>query len=279
LPRDLERLCTALLECRPELRATEAVVRRVLGASCPERESRTRAPAVASPFAFEAELRELTQAYLMTDDDRAVVMWLLGPTGRRKTTLAKRFLEDVQLREEAVVLCGRCDPRESLPFRALDGIIDALSRHLRGMTINEARYLLPRRMDALCKLFPTLGRIQGLLPDRRRRAAPEDETATHALGVAALKELLRRLSVHRPLVLFVDDVQFGDVESAELLAEIFTPPDPPAVLFLASIRSGDETERAAAATFTAPFARVLQLVTRELHLGGARDYVAPAKSL
>ena len=146
----------------------------------------------------------------MTDDDCVVVVWLRGAAGSGKTTLAQRFLEDVQRREEAVVLSGRCDPRETIPLRALDGIIDALSRHLRRMTAEQARCLLPRRIDALCALFPALERIHGLLPAGHCRAERKQKPAANRPGIAALKQLLRRLSVQRPLVLHIDDVHHGN---------------------------------------------------------------------
>src|SRR5205823_14491406 len=67
---------------------------------------------------------------------------------------------------------------------------------------------------------------------------------------AALRELLHRMSRSVPVVVFVDDLQWGDAESAALLDDVGRPPDAPPVLFLAGYRRGDGA--------VSPFVRALR---------------------
>ena len=153
----------------------------------------------------------------------------------------RTFVE--RLREEvpgAIVLTGRCYQRESVPYKGVDSLIDALHRVLSRVAPHELEAILPRDIAAAEQLFPVLSDLGDVVRARRRIAVVPDQQELRRRAFAAMRELFLRLVDRAPLVIAIDDLQWGDIDSAELLKEILRPPDAPALLFLASYRAEEE---------------------------------------
>src|SRR5262249_31624227 len=138
------------------------------------------------------------------------------------------------------VMSGRCYDRESVPFKALDSLIDALGSYLRSQPETEAALLMPDDIGLLAQVFPVLQRVEVVARAGDSRLAGLDEQQVRQRAFRALRSLLKRISRHSLIVWFIDDLQWGDADSAEALFEVFRPPEAPAVLFLGAYRS-DET--------------------------------------
>jgi len=239
VPAGLDELCMALLRTRPEDRLEGADVLAALGASASPRSAAD--PAVRRPPLFvgrSAELEALAAAHAAARAGAPVTVHVHGGSGMGKTALIERFLERVRADPATTVFAGRCYERESVPYKALDSVIDALSHHLRRLG-RDAAALLPRDVRPLVRLFPVLNQAKAVdtapLPAIEIRDAQE----TRRRAFSGLKELLARIADRGPVVLWIDDLHWGDVDSAALLAELVRPPEAPAMLLVLGYRTED----------------------------------------
>lgn len=212
-----------------------------------------------SPFVGRRELvGQLAEAF--EDSQQApVLVYIKGPSGIGKSALLRHFLAMVEERDErAAALYGRCYLQESVPYKALDSLIDALARLLSTFADDEVEPLLPSQLPALVRLFPVLLRVGAVATAVRVAGAGSAEAAPQVLrkrAVSALRELLVGLSRRHTLVLAIDDLQWGDPDSLILLDELFKSDLPP-FLFIGTYRSEDEG--------TSPFLRALNRMRSHL---------------
>lgn len=274
-PPELVALCDALLHREPEARPSaeelmaafaegllEGVVpsppsaRRATVASIvdPDEETRTATPTEATPISAramaevraaaaeapadplfvgrQAELTLLEGALRRTREGAFAAVFIEGESGVGKSALVRAF----RSRVDGVVLSGRCYEHERVPYKAFDGIVDALSRWLRRRTADDVERLLTPEGTLLDRVFPVLGQVPAIAVGGGFRA-PKSGLELRDLCFRALADLLDALAEESPLVLTIDDFQWADADSLrlfEVLAERSR------VLLLATLREPTE---------------------------------------
>ncbi len=243
VPKDLNELCVRLLRRKPDERPNGRRVLRFLGPGKSSALAVRQTPEAhgSPPFVGrESHLQELMNAFIGTRQGQTVTVYIHGSSGMGKTALVRHFLEKLRDQEEDVaILEGRCYERESVPYKALDGMVDSLSKYLMSLPDSKAETLMPRDVYALARLFPVMLQIDSVFNAPQRDQAIPDPLTLRRRAFAALRQLFARMSDRKPLVLCIDDLQWADADSTTLLEDLLRPPDSPPLLLLASFRSED----------------------------------------
>lgn len=248
IPPALDQLCRALLRRRPGDRPSWPAMARALGSFTTLVDVETRpATEACDPRVRRAEriirreslLGELRSAFDRVSEGGTVLVSLFGRSGMGKTTLVRQFLNELRAEGPVVVLEGCCYSQETVPYKALDGIVDGLSQYLRTLPASEVAALLPPDAPALARLFPVMQQVQRIAPAQAPALSGPDDQELRARGVRVLREILARLAARQRVVLFIDDLQWGDLDSASLIGELVAAPAPPNVLWIAAYRSED----------------------------------------
>ncbi len=239
VPADLDRLCVDLLRIDPSARPSGRDILRRLHA---EPSSPSLGAAQGPRFVGRArELRDLRDAFDRMRDGRPVAVFVEGESGVGKSALAHKFADQLLGDESgAVVFAGRCYERESVPYKAVDGIVDAMSRYLGRLEPQEIARLMPAQAGLIGQVFPVMRRVAAVAQAPRLALDGMDAQELRTRIFAALRELMSRLGARRPLVLVIDDLQWADADSLQLIAEVLRPPDPPRLLLVATVRAAPD---------------------------------------
>lgn len=242
VPAELVTLCHRLLAPDAAKRPTALQALKLLGASQGiEASGVVSTPATrdveasgtrsggSSEYALVDELvgrdDELAQLFsemgrAQSTSGRMVLVHAVSGTG--KTVLVDAFTEHCKRTLGATLLAGRCYQRERVPFKGVDTIVDALTEHVLSLPADARAVCQVPHLDALVQLFPVLRRVREF-DEAASGALPVREEAYDARRRAfeSLRLLLTSLCAMRPLVLSIDDVHWGDEDSAALLTHLF----------------------------------------------------------
>ena len=210
-----------------ETRALVEEVRRGrVGATAPATQLPLPAPLArtARPEGRERPLARLKATW----DDAATgtlrIAIATGEPGIGKTTLLGEFARRVHA-SGAAVLFGRSDEQGLLPYQPW---VEALERHLDGV---------PPADDALARLLPSLA----------QRAPSTDPAGERYRAFEAVRTLLEETAAERPVLLVLDDLQWADPDSLQLLRHLARMAQDARVLIAISLRQAELTKAVSAA--------------------------------
>lgn len=229
LPGDLETLCLELLAREPADRPEgEAILARLT-----QKQAQASPPLQTVPLGRVLEIRQLLEAHRHFLAGHPVLARIHGPRGMGKSMLLRHFLKIVRRQDpRTILLRSRCNPEESLPYKAVDGLVDDLSQYLRHLPMEEQAALLPEWTPALARLFPVLNQVPAVAQWSGPSPETADPMAFRRSAFLALRELIARVARRQPLVLVVEDLQWADGDSTPVLIELLRAPAPPFLLAL-----------------------------------------------
>jgi hypothetical protein len=139
-----------------------------------------------------------------------------------------------------------------MPFKALDSIMDALVLDLARRDDFTVSHLLPGDIQALAQLFPVLERVHAVKKLLGMQRVQSHARSYRQRAEAALRELFGRLAQARPLIVWVDDLHWGDLDSVTILRAWLEQDGNAPFLLLLSYRSDEVTTSPALRALLAP---------------------------
>jgi DNA-binding NarL/FixJ family response regulator/tetratricopeptide (TPR) repeat protein len=194
-----------------------------------------------------AELEALSSALDALEAGEPGWIAVEGEPGIGKTRLLDELRAFAEDRGHLVLAGGAAEFERDMPFSVW---ADALDAYVAAQDLTAA----DRFNDELA------AELAGILPSLRRTGAVADPSIADERFRAhrAVRDLLELLAAGRPLVLVLDDLQWVDRASSELLAALVRRPPEAPVLIAVAARRGQLPERLVAA-LAAPAVRRLRL--------------------
>lgn len=238
-PRDLSDLCSALM--RPEVSERlggEALQRQLAGEEMPRSHARPRSR--GRFVGRRGELHRLEHAYGRARAGSVTLARVEGSSGIGKSTLVQQFLRSVAQLDGALVLRGRCYERETVPYKAFDDVAETLAEWLQ----HAAPVTMPSWAGELALVFPAFGTLEACASAVAALSPAPEAAELRRRSWRALAELLATLGHERPVVVYIDDLQWTDDDSARLLVELLNEVRDAPLLFIVSHRPEAASEAA-----------------------------------
>ena len=182
----------------------------------------------------EAELEALLSAYSAAERGGISLARVSGPAGFGKSALLEALRSKLERDRGAIVLTGRSTEREAVPFKGLDGAVDALCELLLAPSDAPERAEAKNAAVGLARLFPVFHTLGGPAP----YGVLEEPERLRAHAASTLGRVLAALAATAPVALLLDDLHWADADTAHLLGELCLAEVPHRLFLVLAHRSG-----------------------------------------
>ena len=231
---DLER-------CRRELAETGAIAAFAIA-------EHDRSPRLEFPerlYGREPEVRALLDAFERSARGAVETVVVSGYSGIGKSSVVRELLAPVAARH-GYVASGKFEQlHRDVPYSGVMGALDQLLAHvLSEAAIERWRTAIAAALgdDAAlaCTVLPAIERVLGLQPPATPIDADASPDAVRRRLAGAIARLVRAFAgKDHPLVVFLDDVQWIDAASLQLLTQLTTSDDIEALLIVTAYRDNE----------------------------------------
>ena len=230
---DLRALQAGLHQCQPVTLAGRSVADRL---QVPQR-----------LYGREAEVAQLLEAFERVRDGVSEALLIGGYSGVGKSALVAEVRQPI-LHAGGLFVAGKFDQyQRHQPYSAIAGAFGHFVRYLLSLPVSEMDQwrtrlngVLHPNGQVLVDLIPELAMLLGEQPALPALGADEQQHRFNRAFLAFVHEICQS---HKPLVLFIDDLQWADMASINLLRLLLTDIDSRHCLLLGAYRDNEVDER------------------------------------
>lgn len=191
-------------------------------------------------YGRKAEMQMINNIFGAVKEESSMSLLLYGEPGVGKTAIASEFLRGLDEKHKQVEIFCRSYDKNSA-YSSIRQFIFSVSRDNGAETDNRfnIRKLIDRYADQYSEFVPLIDEIIGLDYQDNVVTASLDAKTRREKRLEMLVEMISNLSSYKPLVIFVDNMQWLDSSSTEILSNIMDR-DNSKVFIIATARQDED---------------------------------------